>query len=238
MGFRGKAERLRRRGSIKGGALIGAIVLLSPSAIHSPARTSPESLPPTCNGTWTVVPSPNPTQQSALLQDVVAVSANDAWAVGNYSNSDGVFLTLAEHWDGSSWSIVSTPNVGSVYDQLYGVSALGSDDVWAVGSTEGPSGRIHTLAEHWDGVSWTVVPTPPTPNQATSLAGVNVISPANVWAVGKTTTRGSSHRLRIRYTTGTLIEHWDGHAWSIVPNPMSGAVLAELWSVSDRKSVV
>ena len=81
MGFRGKAERLRRRGSIKGGALIGAIVLLSPSAIHSPARTSPESLPPTCNGTWTVVPSPNPTQQSALLQDVVAVSANGKPAV-------------------------------------------------------------------------------------------------------------------------------------------------------------
>jgi hypothetical protein len=44
--------------------------------------------------------------------------------------------------------------------------------------------------------------------QQASLAGVDDLSPDNAWTVG---TSGAL----------TLIEHWNGHRWSIVPSPNS-----------------
>ena len=46
-----------------------------------------------------------------VLNGVAAVSSNDVWAVGFWV--DGLQRrTLAEHWDGTSWTVVSTPYPG------------------------------------------------------------------------------------------------------------------------------
>jgi S-layer homology domain len=58
---------------------------------------------------------------------VTALSPSDIWAVG--ANGQ----TLTEHWNGSSWSVVSSPSPGSSYNYLNGVTAISSSDVWAVG---------------------------------------------------------------------------------------------------------
>src|SRR5678816_4601274 len=44
-----------------------------------------------------------------------------------------------------AWEIVDSPNPGSGFDELYGVSAISSDDVWAVGSYSG-----NTMTLHWN----------------------------------------------------------------------------------------
>ena len=60
--------------------------------------------------------------------------------------------TLVEHWNGSAWSVVPSPNVGGSYDNaLYGVAAVSANDVWAVGHDGDPiTGQ--TLVEHWNGM--------------------------------------------------------------------------------------
>ena len=50
------------------------------------------------------------------------------------------------------------------------------------------------------------MPTPSIGVTRASLAGVAALGPNNVWAVGTT-------------ITGTLVEHWNGAAWSVVPSP-------------------
>src|SRR6266704_1950926 len=66
-------------------------------------------------------PSP-PVADLAMLWDVDAVSATDIWAVGdNYVNP------VIEHYDGTAWSLVPTPDAGIAY--LRGVQAPASDDV-------------------------------------------------------------------------------------------------------------
>jgi hypothetical protein len=102
----------------------------------------------------------------------------------------------------SGWSIVSSPSPVSA--QLNAVAAVSANDVWAVG-TAGPS----TLAEHWNGIRWDIVPTPNRAGSgATQLLGVAAVSANDVWAVGFSDT-----------PYATLAEHWNGSSWSIIPTP-------------------
>src|SRR2546422_9965724 len=55
---------------------------------------------------WSVVPSPNGSSSSGL-SGVAVVSASDIWAVGSSGNQMSGAQTLIEHWNGSSWSVVT-----------------------------------------------------------------------------------------------------------------------------------
>jgi hypothetical protein len=161
--------------------------------------------------TPTVDPSPQKVAFSNVLNAVGARTGTDAWAVGNFlgPNDDDGQVMLAEHWNGSAWSQVPTPNVVRFDEKLNAVSAAAANDAWAVGSTN-KTGFAHTdpLAAHWDGTSWTIVPTPATTGGSKSiLFGVANLGGGNAWTVG----RSAANR--------ALVEHWDGSAWTIIPTP-------------------
>src|SRR6266436_445029 len=72
----------------------------------------------------------------------------DAWAVGYYDDGEGLTSGILR-WDGSYFHLVSdTPNTSL----LYGVAAVSSTDVWAVGENYNAT----TVVEHWDGTQWKV----------------------------------------------------------------------------------
>jgi hypothetical protein len=96
---------------------------------------------------WRLVESNVPI---GVLSGVSALSDSDAWTAGETDARKGFrHRALAEHWDGASWSPGSTPPAG-LSTHFYGVSALSSDDVWAVGEDQ-----PDTLIAHWDGTGWT-----------------------------------------------------------------------------------
>ena len=158
---------------------------------------------------WRIVASPNPPGSTGSLGAVAEVSAHDIWAVGTFKNSTGG-LPLIEHWDGEQWSIVASPNpTGSSFTVLNGVAEVSAHNVWAVGRTN------QSLTEHWNGKQWSIVPSPnPTGSSFTVLNGVTEVSAHNVWAVGGYFTSVGSMVFQ-----KTLIEHWNGKQWSIVPSP-------------------
>src|SRR5262249_4410563 len=84
---------------------------------------------------WSIVNSPDvPGAEQNVLHQVVAVSSNDIWAIGFVTVGNAQQQTLIEHWDGTQWSIVSSPNVpDSQDDMLLAGSAIGPNDIWAVG---------------------------------------------------------------------------------------------------------
>jgi hypothetical protein len=166
----------------------------------SPARTP----------SWHAVPSPNGSSTgNNYLESVAAISTKDAWAVGYYSVGDTGFQTLTEHWNGTSWSVVASPNIGTL-DYLSGVAAIATNDVWAVGYEGAPS---QPLTEHWDGTQWSIVSSP---NQGGNgeLKSVVALSTSDVWAVGLYVNSSSLDQ--------TLIEQWNGTSWSVVPSPNFG----------------
>lgn len=166
---------------------------------------------------WQIVSSPNRSTVSFsnnTLFGVAALSDSDVWAVGNFnsSNNGAINETLTEHWNGTAWSLVSSPNVGSMGSQLLGVSATSSTDVWAVGDfqTSNDVNGNRTLIEHWNGTAWSVVPSPNPSTQGDNLTGVAAISATNAWAVGYFENNAQS-------ALQPLILQWNGTAWSPFP---------------------
>jgi len=92
------------------------------------------------NGTsWSIVSSPKPTPSPALdsfLYGIAAISANDIWAVGGFHKSGGGGATLIEHWDGTSWTIISSPDPGTASNGLTGVTTLSDGTVVGVGNQQ------------------------------------------------------------------------------------------------------
>jgi hypothetical protein len=160
---------------------------------------------------WNIICSPNVGTQSQV-DGVTAVSANDVWAVG-FSTPSSVQQTLAEHWNGTSWNVIPSPDVGTAANQLNGAAAAAANDVWAAGSSTAPGGVSQTLIEHWNGTSWTVVPSPNVGTLGNSFNAVAVVSATDAWAVGSTSGAGQ-----------TLIEHWNGTSWSVVSSPNVGTL--------------
>jgi hypothetical protein len=149
---------------------------------------------------WTAVPSPNISNRTHRLTDVVAIASNDVWAVGYYRNMSELYKTLILHWTGSSWSIIPSPNFPGE-NHLFGVSGTSANDVWAVGSAwDGAASRQIFL--HWNGSAWSQVTGPGGPTACVGCSGdVLAMGPDDVWAVGGT------------------IGHWNGTEWTVVPNP-------------------
>jgi hypothetical protein len=152
---------------------------------------------------WSVVSSPN-LPQGGSLSGVTAISTNDVWAVGNVLDSSGAAVAaLVEHWDGTIWSVISSPAF-NVSPSVGRISADASNDVWAVGGIG--------LILHFDGSSWSRTVLPPARYGGPALFGVAALSPSNVWAVGMV-------RPSAAFEWMPLVEHWDGTNWSIVSSP-------------------
>jgi hypothetical protein len=137
------------------------------------------------NGTkWKLVTSPNPSTTDNALTGVSNNSPSDIWAVGYWGNNKGAERTLILHYDGTSWTKVSSPNRGSTSNILNSVKAVSSTDVWAVGASGYNTGTSRTLIEHWDGTSWTIQPSPNAGILNNDLFGVASSSATNSFAVG------------------------------------------------------
>ncbi len=195
---------------------------------------------------WSIVPSPTPSGAGvvgAILQSVSCTSASSCMAVG-YSTGGSMGLNLndlIEQWNGAAWTIVPGPPTGQTYDQLTNVQCLTADDCWAVGNA-GPGQQSSNflpifpggapgdqgLIEHWDGTTWSIVPsvTEPSPNGG-YLIGLECVSDTDCWASGATTDDTGTG-------SGILMESWDGSSWTDVsasvppPSSSTGAILSSI----------
>jgi len=178
--------------------------------------------------TWSVQKLPKtPADQGSAFYDVSCTSSTACTAVGAYRNSSGVQVNLAEAWNGTSWSIETTPNpTGATASVLEGVSCTSASKCIAVGGSEDSSGIPTTLVEQRKGNSWSIVSSPnPSGAQGSVLDGVSCISASACTAVGKYIDSSDNE--------DTLAEVLLGTSWTIetTPNP-SGAQTSFLNGVS------
>jgi hypothetical protein len=136
-------------------------------------------------------------------------SATACTAVGLYRDSGGNYLTLAERWNGATWTIQPTPNPsGAPYNSLQGISCPSTTACTAVGFYENSSGKYLTLAERWNGATWTVQVTPNYAGLVNSLDAVSCTSTACL-AVGRTDGGGEQ----------PLAERWNDQGWTLERPP-------------------
>jgi hypothetical protein len=141
-----------------------------------------------------MLPGPGSVVLSYQLNGVAALSAASAWAVGTTDSTDPRVV----HWNGSTWTervlSLSLGQPGNLPGGFQAVAAVSADDIWAVGVNTGG-----LLAEHWDGRTWSLVPSP----ASGELDGVAAASPSSAWAVGSWSASSTA-----------IIEHWNGTAWT------------------------
>jgi hypothetical protein len=181
------------------------------------------------NGTtWETAPAPS-IPGIPDFAAVSAVSASDVWAVGSaLSATDS---TLAAHWNGQAWQLVTTPCLNGTKivlaedgclqsdNELTGVTAVAANNVWVSGYEDETSSNFHVpYVLHWNGKTWTLIKTPsPATGQfgaGSSLFGITALSASDVWAVG--------HSENGDGTITTLTEQFNGSTWSVVASPNPG----------------
>ena len=170
---------------------------------------------PTAEPSACVLAKPtSPAVPGGSLEAIASVPTGQAWAVGSVQAKPTHPLIM--YFDGTRWSEVAVPAV-SVASRLDAVTAVSTTDVWAVGR-QGLA-RSTTLIEHWDGMSWSVVQSPDranSPNQY--LNGISATTATDAWAVGAYWSPAQHY--------ATLVEHWDGKSWKVVPSPTITALPA------------
>jgi hypothetical protein len=158
--------------------------------------------------------------KNGYFDGVASTSASNVWAVGG-TNWFSPSQTLADHWNGKSWSRFSTP--GSGY--FNAVAATSASNAWAVGLIgPGPGivAKTTPLIEHWNGKRWAEQSFKAVPGGGVFWS-VSATSADNGWAVGQT---GSAD-------PQTLIEHWNGKAWTRTASPnVPGSTASVLRSVT------
>ena len=169
---------------------------------------------------WTVVRSPNATLYGGTIHAVSCYAYKACTAVGTNLNTSGINVTLAERWDGTSWQRQATPNPSgntspSVAPDLLGVSCPAAGFCAAVGTYQSPIASQVSIAETWNGSTWTWQPFPvPADSSGAELTGVSCTSPSFCEAVG-------SYFDNTTGTNVTLAATWNGTSWSLqqTPNP-------------------
>ncbi|MEA2575164.1 MAG: hypothetical protein QOH93_2462 [Chloroflexia bacterium] len=208
--------------------ILYAMYAVSPDDVWAAGMRNSRALTLHWNGSsWSEVPvpdAPGTVTRSALL-DLSATSANNVWAVGEVERLDENNASIAEalivHWNGTNWSVTShppAPGTAAVPGELRGVAAISPSNVWAVGYYSGQqSSYWQPLVMHWDGTAWNKVHVPRPAYATTSvLMDIEAVAGNDIWMVG-TSNGGNS----IRHMQ-SLVLHWDGAAWSLVPVPRTG----------------
>ncbi len=169
---------------------------------------------------WSLATTPDP--GGTVAGDVSAVnfvscaSASSCWAVGRYGTaSPHISLNEALFWNGTSWSLVSTPDPDGTggANELNGVTCTSSGNCWAVGdygSISGGAGVVVNQALHWNGTAWSLVSTPDpgglNNNDSNVLLAVRCASSAHCLAVGDVSAGGGADQNQALF--------WNGTAWA------------------------
>ncbi len=167
----------------------------------------------TWNGAhWSIQASPNPDNSiGSELTALSCASSTSCSAVGIYVEYQTPYLAFAEAWDGSTWTVQSTPEASGTDTYLEGISCPSPGACTAVGYT---GAGLNTLVEVLDAGTWSVV-NAPNPGQGGSLFSVSCPSTTFCSAVGDYETISGNY-------TVTLAEAWDGSGWVVKPTHTKG----------------
>jgi len=185
------------------------------------------------------VPIPNGAQEIPL-SDIATTGPDDVWVVGEqtgrmYEKNTVGWNTMVAHYDGTSWSVMATPNRAIEVDYLEGVVAQSPTDVWAAGYSQDVHGIPLTLLLHYDGKSWRIVPSPNPGDDYNVLWGIGTDGAGGVWGIGHYGDHGGH--------TTALFLRWTGTAWERVdptPDPhwsvtgLSGSSAQDVWAVGSE----
>jgi hypothetical protein len=223
--FAPRIRHIRRRAAAASGVVLVAAALLGGIGMVPTAEASTSG--------WYVATVPGTGLDDVLLGSTCA-NALQCWAVGitlgNLGGSGPSSANpLVEAWNGTTWTLVPMPLPGGEGGGLFDATCVNGSDCWAVGAVvaTGTGNPTGTLVEHWNGTSWSVVPsrTPSGPGVAGAiLSSVSCASASSCMAVGYATDVNGNNLTDV-------VEQWNGSSWNMLPTAATGEAFDQLISV-------
>jgi hypothetical protein len=200
---------------------VSSSVCVSVNAIQSELTSFPSAS--FWNGTqWSADDAAYPAGATeAELSGVSCPSTSACVAVGEAQMASGAGVPLAESsaWPGrGEWAVQATPAPEeATHASLESVSCTSAEACTAVGYYYTALTDQKTLAERWNGSEWVIQATPnPEEANETGLLGSDLSSVSCVSAESCTAVGSYYDKSMIQLT---LIEHWNGKAWTIQASP-------------------
>lgn len=165
---------------------------------------------------WSDQSVASPDQFNAL-SGVSCTAVKDCVAVGtggSVTSSALDLAPLAEHWTGGKWAVLTVPDPAPAGDtsELNSVSCTSATNCMAVGDyTDQAVDADTTVAEQWNGTTWTVLTTP-SPATFSILGSVSCPSAGHCIAVGGSSATATG-------AVSPLTEVWNGTTWTVVTAP-------------------
>jgi hypothetical protein len=198
-------------------AALLAISCASATSCQAVGINGEDTLAESWNGSkWKIAPSPNPSAgKPNVLSGVACPATSECWAGGYYFPGEDSG-SLTEKWNGSKWSVVSTPTSKS--GELIGDGCFSTADCMAVGI----GNSFFAIAQRWNGSKWATAP-PAKPSGATSTQLNAASCPASK----------TCESVGVNGEQTALAESWNGTKWAIQATPsISGSTFAPLNGVS------
>jgi hypothetical protein len=177
--------------------------------------------------TWRILSGPATHSSDSVLGSISCSTANICLAVGEKRIDTAVPATevsLTETWNGTRWTIVSSPSPGTSVNDLTGVSCPGHTTCVAAGwLLNGRSPSSKPLAMRWDGSKWRLLH-PLSAGPVTALDGISCAHPAECMAIGADLGKARTH--------GLLAESWNGTTWRMLPTAAHVPAEANLLAIS------
>ncbi|HZO79451.1 MAG TPA: hypothetical protein VFB39_15525 [Solirubrobacteraceae bacterium] len=163
---------------------------------------------------WATAPTPRPGRTGAhgfsYLEGLTCSSASECWAAGGYNKGLGYDNAIV-HWNGTSWTQVTTPDPGRRVggSELTSVSCASPTSCWAVGFYYTKNAELNE-ALLWNGKRWRRAATPEPDHAAYAhiLRGVACASAVKCWAVGYLYSAPG-------LSLGQQLLLWNGKKWAV-----------------------
>jgi hypothetical protein len=165
------------------------------------------------------------------FNEVACPSATSCFAVGAKFPAGSGGATLIEHWNGTGWSAMASPNANTSPN---GGTALAGDScpttTFCVAVGYSSVNFVHKVfITRWNGTTWSIVSAPTPAGEMSDLYAVSCATATSCFAVGQNRVTSTSIR--------PLTERWNGTSWSIVANPNPpGATTSALYGVTCRSA--
>ncbi len=221
--------RRKATGWLSGRLAMGALTAFTAVALAGTALAAPASAALAAHLLWKIQKSPNATAPGGQLGSVSCSAPDACTAVGSAFNTQGLAVTMAERWSGTSWQRQPTPQpfhtVPDSRPSLSGVSCPTSAFCEAVGTNQVNFTGI-SLAYGWNGSVWKQQSFPgPAGSTSVNPDQVSCTSAGFCEAVG-------SYRNSANGTVA-LAAQWNGSSWRLQHVPgMPGSIEVLLTGVS------
>jgi hypothetical protein len=136
--------------------------------------------------------------------NAIALSGNDLYAGGRFTNADGNAANHVAKWNGSSWS-----TLGSGMNNTVNALAVSGSNLYAGGSFTNAGGIAANRIARWDGTAWNALG-----SGVSSTVLALAVAGSDLYAGGSFLAAGGSNSY--------FIAKWNGNAWSTLGSGMNG----------------